>query len=92
MINKPAVVVEMPVEMTCSPNGVNFPVTPKSKAIVGKLREKSNEKKVIAVEQGKAEDTVIRIAGRQIDVDENGEEKKGDGIADKETVAIEREI
>ena len=56
----------MPVETISSPNGVSFPVTPKSKAIVRQLQEKSNVKKGIAVEQGKAEEVKKRIAGRVI--------------------------
>ena len=94
MIINQAVVAEMPVETICSPNGVNFPVTPKSKAIVRKLQEKSNVKKGIAVEQGKAEEVEKRIVGGHVNVDENGEieEIEGKRIVEEKAATIEREI
>ena len=92
MIINQAVVAEMPVETICSPNGVNFPVTPKSKAIVRKLQEKSNVKIGIAVEQGKAEEVKKRIAGGQVDVDEGDKENEDKGIAEEKAAHIEREI
>ena len=66
--------------------------TPKSKAIVRQLQEKSNVKKGIAVEQGKAEEVKKRIAGRQVDVDEGDKENEDKRIAEEKAAHVEREI